>query len=71
MTFINPFSLVNLVIGNKINIILIIQILPLVYAPLAKAMAHLVPEMGQDGPSSLVYLHLCQNQRRLPLVYDT
>ena len=40
-----PFSLVFLVIENKINIMLIMQILQLVYV-------HLAPD--------LVYLHLCQ-----------
>ena len=55
-------SLVYLVIGNKINIILIIQILQLVYAQLVPAMAHLAPDMGQDGSCQIVYLHLCENQ---------
>ena len=55
------------------NIIIIIQILPLVYAQLAPAMAHLAPGDGSRWavPVYLVYLHLCQNQCRLPLVYVT
>ena len=52
----NLFRVIYLVIGNKINIILIIRILPLVYAKLATAMAHFAPEMGKMSRASLFSL---------------
>ena len=62
-------------IGNKINIILIIQILPLVYAQLAPAMTHIAPEMGQYGPCQFIQFiciyvkinvdyHLCMSRNK-------